>query len=176
MQSDLVALVHNLADLLGKRFSRVSWCKPSRFDVVFIPELKEAVDTYCCAEDATRYVGRICWCAGFGVQPCFAVNEKNCNMRKENYHPAQASMSIPYEHKTRFGIFSPLQFYQVFSSALIGDEQNSSVTQAIFYHSTKPHHSSPAIKMYNDVTSQAISTAQNTHSGTMPAAPAACAR
>jgi len=69
MQPDLMALVHNFADLLGKRLSRVGWCKPGRFDVVFIPELEQAIDAYCCAENTARYVGRICWRTIFGVQP-----------------------------------------------------------------------------------------------------------
>jgi hypothetical protein len=53
MESDFVARVHDLADLLGERFGGVRWCEPGCFDVVLVPELEEAVNTYCGAEDAT---------------------------------------------------------------------------------------------------------------------------
>jgi hypothetical protein len=67
MESDLMASINDLADLLGERLCGMCWCEPSCFDVVFVPELEEAVDADCCAENTTGNVGGISRCAGFGV-------------------------------------------------------------------------------------------------------------
>jgi hypothetical protein len=69
MEADLVARVDDLADLLGERFGGVGGSEPCCFDVVFVPELQQAVDAYCCAENAAGDVGGIGWGAGFGVEP-----------------------------------------------------------------------------------------------------------
>ena len=47
----------------------MSWCEPCCFDVVFVPELEEAVDAYGSAENAARYVSWIGWGTGLRVEP-----------------------------------------------------------------------------------------------------------
>jgi hypothetical protein len=69
VQSDFMAGSDDLADLFGERLGGVGGGEPRCFDVVFVPELEEAIDADCCAEDTARNVGGISWCAGFGVQP-----------------------------------------------------------------------------------------------------------
>lgn len=64
MQADLMPLFYNLADLVGKRFRRVSGREPRGFDIVLVPELQEAIDADGGAEDAAGDVGGV---RGFAV-------------------------------------------------------------------------------------------------------------
>lgn len=69
MQSDLMALVDNLADLTGKRFDGMCWCKPCRLDIVLVPQLKQSVDSDRCTEHTSRYIRWIGWCTIARVYP-----------------------------------------------------------------------------------------------------------
>jgi hypothetical protein len=69
MESDLMASINDLADLLGERFCGMCWCEPGCFDVVFVPELEEAIDADCCAKNTTGNVGGVSRCSGLRVQP-----------------------------------------------------------------------------------------------------------
>lgn len=76
MQPDLVTFFHNLADLSGERFRRVRGREPCRFDAVLVPELQEAVDADCGAEDAAGDVGGVCGFAVAGVYPGWILSER----------------------------------------------------------------------------------------------------
>lgn len=94
MESDFVAGVHDLADLLGEGLGGVRGREPRGFNVVFVPESEQAVDADCRAEDAARDVGGVRWGAGFGVEPWRGLDGREKERLEGGGSPASCRVNL----------------------------------------------------------------------------------
>jgi hypothetical protein len=67
-----MARIPHLGQLLRERLDTVRRHEPRRLDIVFVPQLQQAIDAHGCAINAARHIG------GIGGRACLRVDpEKN---------------------------------------------------------------------------------------------------